>query len=157
MVDYSSSDANRRADLAVDPAGNIVWWENGDEHNYMFSPPGPSKYVTPNPPGQEIKVGTTAVAGRDLTSIPEAFVLYPAYPNPFNPSTKIRFDLAKAGAAQLRIFDIGGREIATLVNAHLAAGQHEYLWDARNVPSGVYLYRLEVLGYSATGRVTLMK
>jgi len=166
VVDYSSSDANRRADLAVDPAGNIVWWENGDEHNYMYSPPGPSKYVTPNPPGQEIKVGTTAVEARNVTTIPDAFTLYPAHPNPFsplgrgtfgNPSTKIRFDLAKAGPAQLRIFDVSGREIATLLNARLAAGQHEYLWDARNVPSGVYLYRLEALGYSATGRVTLMK
>jgi len=164
VVDYSSSDANRRADLAVDPAGNLVWWENGDEHNYMYSPPGPSKYITPNPPGQEIKVGTTAVAARNITTIPDAFTLYPAHPNPFsangtfgNPSTKIRFDLAKAGPALLRIFDISGREIATLVHARLVAGQHEYLWDARSVPSGVYLYRLEALGHSATGRVTLMK
>ncbi len=157
VVDYSSSDANRRADLAVDPAGNIVWFENGDEHNYMYSPPGPSKYITPNPPGQEIKVGTTAVEAKNVTSIPDAFTLYSAYPNPFNPSTKIRFDLAKAGPAQLRIFDVSGREIATLVQARLAAGQHEYLWDARNVPSGVYLYRLEAFGYSATGRVTLTK
>ncbi|GEM_PF-4165537 len=156
LVD-DADNANRRADLAVDPAGNIVWWENGDEINFMFSPPGPSKYITPNPPGQEIKVGTTAVGGRDRTSIPEAFTLYPAHPNPFNPSTKIRFDLVKAGPALLRLFDLSGREIATLVNARLAAGQHEYLWDARNVPSGVYLYRLEALGYSATRRVTLMK
>lgn len=156
LVDYPNN-ANRRADLTVDPAGNIVWFENGDEHNFMFSPPGPSKYITPNPPGQEIKVGTTAVEARNTTTIPEAFTLYPAYPNPFNPSTKIRFDLVKAGPTQLRIFEVSGREIATLVNARLAAGPHEYLWDARNVPSGVYLYRLEALGYSATGRVTLMK
>ena len=156
LVDYPNN-ANRRADLAVDPAGNIVWFENGEEHNYMYSPPGPSKYVTPNPPGQEIKVGTTAVETRTGTAIPDVFTLYPAHPNPFNPNTKIRFDLAKTGPALLRLFDLSGREIATLVNARLTAGQHEYLWDARNVPSGVYLYRLEALGYSATGRVTLMK
>jgi hypothetical protein len=156
LVDYSTN-ANRRADLAVDPAGNIVWWENGDEHNFMFSPPGPSKYLTPNPPGQEIKVGTTAVESKNATTIPEAFVLYPAHPNPFNPSTKIRFDLAKSGHALLRIFDLSGREIATIVNDRLPAGQHEFIWDAREVPSGVYLYRLEVLGYSATRRVTLVK
>jgi len=157
VVDYSSSDANRRADLAVDPAGNIVWWENGDEHNFMFSPPGPNLFVTPNPPGQEIKVGTTAVDSRDVTSLPDAFVLHPAHPNPFNPSTKIRFDLAKSSHALLRIFDLSGREVAVIVNDRLSAGQHEYLWDARNVPSGVYLYRLEALGYSATRRVTLVK
>jgi len=164
VVDYSSSDANRRADLAVDPAGNIVWWENGDEHNYMYSPPGPNKYTTPNPPGQEIKVGTTAVAARDGASIPDAFVLYPAHPNPFsahgtfgNPSTKIRFELAKPAQALLRIFDLSGREVAVIVNNRLPAGQHEFIWDARNVPSGVYLYRLEALGYSATRRVMLVK
>jgi hypothetical protein len=156
LVD-DADNANRRADLAVDPAGNIVWWENGDEINFMFSPPGPSQYVTPNPPGQEIKVGTTAVAGRGLTSIPEAFTLYPAHPNPFNPTTKIRFDLAKPAQAFLRIFDLSGREMAVIVNNRLPAGQHEFIWDARNAPSGVYLYRLEALGYSATRRVTLMK
>jgi len=164
VVDYSSSDANRRADLAVDPAGNIVWWENGDEHNFMFSPPGPSKYVTPNPPGQEIKVGATAVEARNVTNIPEAFTLYPAHPNPFsangtfgNPSTKIRFELAKPAQALLRIFDLSGREVAVIVNNRLPAGQHEFIWDARAAPSGVYLYRLEALGYSATRRVTLVK
>lgn len=156
VVDYSVG-ANRRADLAVDPAGNIVWFENGEEHIYVFSPPGPGKYTTPNPPGQEIKVGTTAVAGRDVTSTPEAFVLYPAHPNPFNPSTKIRFDLANAAPTLLRIFDLSGREIATLVNGHLPPGQHEIIWDARAVPSGVYLYRLETLGFSATRRVMLVK
>jgi streptogramin lyase len=163
LVDYPNN-ANRRADLAVDPAGNIVWFENGEEHNYMFSPPGPNAFVTPNPPGQEIKVGATAVATRDVTSIPNAFTLYPAYPNPFsasgifsNPSTKIRFDLAKSGQALLRIFDLSGREIAILVNERLSAGQHEFNWNARHVPSGVYLYRLEALGYSATRRVTLIK
>ena len=144
-------------DPNADPAGNIVWWENGDEHNYMFSPPRPNKYATPNPPGQEIKVGTTAVDTKNTTSIPGAFVLYPAHPNPFNPSTKIRFDLAKSAPVLLRIFDLSGREIAVIMNDRLQAGQHGYLWDARQVPSGVYLYRLEALGYSATRRVTLIK
>jgi flagellar hook assembly protein FlgD/streptogramin lyase len=163
LVDYPNN-ANRRADLAVDPAGNIVWFENGEEHNYMYSPPGPSKYITPNPPGQEIKVGATAVESRDATNIPNAFVLYPAHPNPFsahgtagNPSTKIRFDLAQPGHALLRIFDISGREVAVIVNDRLSAGQHEYTWDGRNLPSGVYLYRLEALGYSAARRVMLVK
>lgn len=156
LVDYPNN-ANRRADLAVDPAGNIIWFENGEEHNFMFSPPGPGKYITPNPPGQEIKVGTTAVAGHEVANIPDTFTLYPAHPNPFNPSTKIRFDLARAGQVLLRIFDLSGREVAVLVNNRLAAGQHEYTWEAREVPSGVYLFRLEALGFSATRRLTLVK
>ncbi len=156
LVDYPVN-ANRRADLAVDPAGNLIWWENGEEHNFIFSPPGPNSFITPNPAGQEIVVGTTAVETRDGSDIPNKFVLYPAHPNPFNPSTKLRFDMALPGHATLRIFDLSGREMATLVNGQLPAGRHEYAWEAHDMPSGIYLYRLEAPGFSATRRMTLIK
>jgi len=74
--------------------------------------------------------------------IPETFCLYQNYPNPFNPSTKIKFDIPTVGtrhAVSLRIYDILGREIATLVNGQLNAGTYEIEWNASNYPSGVYL------------------
>jgi hypothetical protein len=90
-------------------------------------------------------------------------ILMPCYPNPFNPRTAIAFVLPVAEAASLRIFDVAGRLIHTLLEDSLMpAGLNEVTWegvdaDGRPVPAGTYLYRLEAGGYSETKRMTLIK
>jgi hypothetical protein len=70
------------------------------------------------------------------------FNLMQNYPNPFNPSTSISFDLPKQSYVIIKIFDVIGREVATLVNENLAAGRYTKTWIASSFPSGVYFYRI---------------
>ena len=79
------------------------------------------------------------------------------YPNPFNPSTSIAFALAKAGEVKLQIFNALGQQVATLVNGKMSAGQHHVTWDARDVPSGIYFYKLEAGTFNQTRKMVLMK
>jgi hypothetical protein len=72
------------------------------------------------------------------------FQLKQNYPNPFNPSTTIEFELPKTGNVTLKIFNILGEKVATLVSDRLTTGSYSYDWDASNLASGVYLYRLFV-------------
>ena len=93
--------------------------------------------------------------------VPKSFNLQQNYPNPFNPTTNIKFDVAANGFAKLVIFDVLGKEVATLVSEDLKAGQYAVNYNASNLPSGVYLYRLTVNGegstYSATKKLVLVK
>jgi hypothetical protein len=97
--------------------------------------------------------------------IPGMYALSQNYPNPFNPSTSISFDLPKRSLVRLRIFEVTGREVATLVNADLAAGTYTKTWDASSYPSGVYFYRLdtqpatggEVKPFTLTKKLLLVK
>lgn len=88
---------------------------------------------------------------------PSSFVLEQNYPNPFNPSTTIEFSLPKASAITLKIFNALGEEVATLLQEKRAAGKYNVSWNAANLPSGVYMYRLEGEGFVETKRLVLMK
>jgi len=88
--------------------------------------------------------------------------LYPAAPNPFNPSTRLSFELAAPQAVNLTIFDMSGRQVKTLEETWLPAGPHQRSWDGRNsqgqrVSSGVYMYRVEAGGHAETRRMVLLK
>jgi len=85
------------------------------------------------------------------------FELLQNYPNPFNPSTSIPFQIEKAGLVELKVYNVMGREIATLVNQKMAAGFHTVHFDASNLPTGKYFYRLKVDGQLQTKQMTLMK
>jgi predicted GH43/DUF377 family glycosyl hydrolase len=85
----------------------------------------------------------TSIHDGILNAIPQRFILHQNYPNPFNPSTTIEFDLPKTSEVSLKIFNIHGEEVATLVSDRLTAGNYTYEWDASNLASGVYLYRLQ--------------
>ncbi len=92
----------------------------------------------------------TGIAGSN-PQIPKSCELYQNYPNPFNPSTNISFQIAVPGFVSLKIYDITGREIATLITENLATGRYQYEWDATQFASGVYYYRLRVSLISAKG------
>ncbi len=79
------------------------------------------------------------------------------FPNPFNPSTLIRFTLPEAGRVSLKVFDMLGREVAMLVNEDHPAGSHQVLFDASALPSGVYFYRLEFAGSAKIQKMILAR
>jgi len=108
--------------------------------------------------GDTTLIGLTVIS----SSIPHSFAIYQNYPNPFNPSTKIKFDVPKEDRSQkldvrLVIYDVLGREGATLVNEQLAPGTYEVDWDASNYPSGVYFYTLQTESFNQTKRMVLIK
>jgi hypothetical protein len=94
---------------------------------------------------------------QNKNEIPDEFELFQNYPNPFNPVTRIRFNLAKAGMVKLNIFDINGRAIADLINSAYNAGKYEVNFDAENLSSGVYFYKLETAGFSDVKKMLLVK
>ncbi len=93
----------------------------------------------------------------DRPEIAKVFSLAQNYPNPFNPATIITFDLPRSSLVTLKVYNILGEEMATLVSKHLSAGCYSYEWDGSNVASGVYLYRLEAEGFVETKKIVLLK
>ncbi|MFQ6616322.1 MAG: T9SS type A sorting domain-containing protein [Fidelibacterota bacterium] len=85
------------------------------------------------------------------------FTLRQNYPNPFNPTTTIPYDLKEAGIAKLVVYDLAGREIATLVNEPKSPGHYRVLFDASGLPSGMYIYRLEFNNRMVSKRMTYVK
>jgi hypothetical protein len=89
--------------------------------------------------------------------MPSDFALHQNYPNPFNPVTNIKFDIPKSEFVTVKIFDVTGREIETLLSEQLQAGRYSISWDATNYPSGVYFYQLITNSYSQTKKMILIK
>ena len=87
----------------------------------------------------------------------DRFILDQNYPNPFNPSTTFSFNLPKTSYATLKVFDLLGKELAILVNRQLSAGKHEYHWNATDLPSGIYFYRLQAGQYTETKKLILLR
>ncbi len=120
-------------------------------------------YVVSHPAMDTLRViGPVFADGTQETAqeVPLDFALKQNYPNPFNPETVIRFTLPESGQATLRVYDITGRRVATLVDAHLDRGEHRVRFDASEaggITSGVYLYRLTGPGGSQTRKMTVIK
>jgi hypothetical protein len=79
------------------------------------------------------------------------------YPNPFNPSTNIKFQILNSGLVKLTVFDALGREVQSLIEAELARGTYEVQWDASNYHSGIYFYSISTGEYFETRKMILIK
>jgi hypothetical protein len=90
-------------------------------------------------------------------SSPDAFALYPAHPNPFNPTTVIAYQLPSNSFVNLSVYDVSGRKVTELVNGWRLAGRHEVNFDAIDLPSGVYLYRIKAGEFNASNKMILVK
>jgi hypothetical protein len=103
--------------------------------------------------------GTYSGVAKDgsTSGVPSKFSLSQNYPNPFNPSTKISYTLSKASQVSLKVYDLLGREVATLVNGMQTAESHVAVWDASHMASGVYFYKLVAGDFSQVKRMILMK
>ena len=93
----------------------------------------------------------------EFNQIPSEFKLYQNYPNPFNPSTKIKFDVPVSACVNISVYNTIGEKIATIVNEQLEAGVHFANFDASNLPSGIYIYRLTSDKYVFTNKMMLIK
>ena len=130
---FADLDGDSRKDMILgEYNGNFTYYKN------LFSP-------------------ITVVEDDNFQKIPDGFVLNQNYPNPFNPSTTISWQSPVSGMQTLKIYDVLGKEVATLVNEFKAAGKHEINFDASNLSSGVYFYQLKVENFSTIKKLMLVK
>ncbi len=100
---------------------------------------------------------TVGVDDKDEMGLATKFSLSQNYPNPFNPVTTINYTLGTAGSVDIKIFNLLGVEVAHLVNKYQPAGVYSIQWNAKNIPSGVYFYRLKGDNFTSTRKMVLMK
>ncbi len=100
---------------------------------------------------------STGVGRRPGVALPAEFDLAQNFPNPFNPSTTIRFTLPSPGLVTLKVFDVLGREVATLVRERVAAGEYSVAWNAASCASGVYYYKLETANSVLVKKMILLR
>jgi hypothetical protein len=132
--------------------GNLVWQEDPEPGSHIAdgAPVSRSKQVF----SRRRVIWNSADENNQK---PYEFFLHQNYPNPFNPTTQIGFRIADYGLVSLKVYDVLGREVATLVNEVKELGQYEVQFDANNLSSGVYFYRLTSGNVSATQKLVLMK
>ena len=145
-TDYSTSNSGLPDNwgvnaIAIDGSGNI-WigtWGGG----LAVYNEGGVVSVEENPTLREI--------------IPNEYLLYQNYPNPFNPSTTIKYSIPKLNFVTIKIYDVLGSEVATLINEEKSGGNYELSWSAANLPSGVYFYQLKAGSYVEIKKMILLK
>jgi len=156
--DMSTPVQNEEIEWNLAAAGDNI---NARPRGIAFSPDGNTAYtvsfsVTASP--QVFKKMGTGLEREDRVSIPDGYVLNDNYPNPFNPSTIISFEIPAATKATLKVYDMLGRVVATLVDGNLTSGSYNYTFNATNLSSGVYLYELTTAtGVRLTNKMTLIK
>lgn len=109
--------------------------------------------------GTSISINNTDLNnfGIDVVNIPLSYMLYQNYPNPFNPSTKIRYEIPKESFVTIKIYDVLGREVSTLVNEQKSAGYYNIEFNANNLASGIYFYRIQAGDFVRTKKLILLK
>jgi hypothetical protein len=117
--------------------------ELANERAIRFTTEAPTNYVAP--------------LGTEDKNLPTGFQLFPAYPNPFNPVTTIQYDIATTHETSLRIFDLTGRLITTLIHENLEPGHHQIKWQPTNIPSGLYFIELISGTKRDIQKITLLK
>ena len=99
----------------------------------------------------------TGIIAAPTSKVPKGYVLYQNFPNPFNPTTTIRYSLPTSAFVSLKLFGVLGNEIATLIDGLQRAGPHSIEFDATDLASGVYFYRLQAGGFNDTKKLILLK
>jgi hypothetical protein len=110
----------------------------------------------------DLSFGALSTSVKDIAAVPTSFGLDQNYPNPFNPSTAISYQLTAVSFVNLKVFDMLGREVESLVDGRKEAGRYSLNWNAANLPSGVYLYQLTAISekgemFKDTKRAILLK
>ncbi len=126
---------------------NIPW---GGDTLFLFTNKGLSVYDT-------IRVHGLTVDVNDNPEMPIEYSLFQNYPNPFNPSTKITYSVASLSNVSLKVYDILGREVVTLVNEEKPAGRYEVNFNASSLASGVYFYQIKAGSFIQTKKLMLLK
>lgn len=100
---------------------------------------------------------TLTGTGSNVSELPKEFKLYENYPNPFNPTTTIKYDIANNSYVKLVVYDLSGKEVETIVSSNLQAGRYEATWSGSNYASGVYFARIEAGSYKHIIKMLLIK
>ncbi|RJP76047.1 MAG: T9SS C-terminal target domain-containing protein [Candidatus Zixiibacteriota bacterium] len=171
---HSFDEGNRNVYLIkTDVVGNPIWqctfggsnWDEGrsvqqtSDEGYIVAG-YTNSYGAGNSDVYIIKTdaeGTPVVPGEEPVSLPLDFALREPHPNPFNPSTVARFEMRAASHVSLQVYDTAGRMVKELVNGWKAAGVHTVTFDGSNLPSGIYLARLEAGNFTQTQKLVLLK
>ena len=147
----------------VDASGTVVAVNNGTSSNpFTLTAPGPGTYTVNAGHKSPLKWDSTSVTIilTDLgenTFNPSKFKLYDNYPNPFNPSTTIKYSIAEAYYTSIKIYDALGNEVSSLVNETKPAGTYEVEFNASNLSSGIYYYTLQSGSFTSTKKMILTK
>lgn len=136
------------------PAGDM---DGDDKKEYVFVNYKTSFSVWPGDAYVWVIEADKATGVEDEVIMPETNYLAQNFPNPFNPSTTINFNVQKSENVKLTVYDMLGREVATLVNGNLTAGQHSYSFDASKLSSGMYMYQLTIGTWQQTKKMMLVK
>jgi hypothetical protein len=99
----------------------------------------------------------TGIENNNNSTLPGNFILFQNYPNPFNPTTIIRFEIPRESIVTIKLYDLLGREIKTLVNEEKTAGSYSYIFDGSSLSSGIYFYRITAGKFAQTKKMILMK
>jgi hypothetical protein len=135
------------------PAKQVTWGEKTTDEMYFF----PLAFL-PYQTGDENIDLRTEVKNRKLVNAPSGYELAQNHPNPFNPTTTIKFSIPRQERVQLEVFNLLGRKVATLVdNEMLAPGQHVRTWEASNLATGVYFYRMTAGDFREMKKMILVR
>ena len=141
-----------------EPAYTDTTAQEGKSYDYWVA----ALDINGNESNNSQPVSLTVLGTEEAPGLPTEFALHPNYPNPFNPTTTIRFDLPEAAAVTLLVYDLRGRELARLVDLRLEAGYHRVSWngqatDGREVPTGIYVARLVTPEHTKSIKMVLLK
>src|SRR6056297_208380 len=135
--------------LNIDEGSSATIWHRATASDGSGLNTGAGSSVT-------LERGVVTSSGTD-PEVADKFELKQNYPNPFNPSTNITYSLPQQSDVQLRVYDMVGREVATLINREQAAGAYTITFDASELSSGMYLYRLDTGSTTITRKMMLIK
>jgi len=161
-LQHPASAANLAENAIIVPSTGVFGWKPVNQHsglNYLVVSASDGILTTQS---RVVKIGVTynPLYPSDVekeTGIPTSFELYQNYPNPFNPTTNIKYALPKESRVRINVFNILGQEVATLVNSVMPAGYHSVDFKANNIPSGMYIYKIETESFSQVKKMLLMK
>ena len=158
-----SGTSNDVAGELVDASGTVVAFNNGTSSNpFTLTAPGPGNYtVNAGHAGplrwDSASVSITLTDIEENTPNPKEYKLYDNYPNPFNPSTTLKYSLSETSFTSIKIYDGIGNEVAVVVNEMKSAGTHQATFTAQGLSSGVYYYTLQSGSFNETKKMILMK
>jgi hypothetical protein len=143
-----------RVTAANSPSGQAYHWvdqnlSNGRSYDYEL--------IAVSISGTRETMATASATPAATSATVTEYALHQNYPNPFNPETSITFDVAEASQVMLTVYNPLGQTVATLVNGTVEAGRHSVSFDAANLPSGLYFYRMDAGQFSAIKKMVLMK
>jgi len=114
-------------------------------------------YPVVGEPRFTLSVAYGALGQNEDATLPSDFTLHPVYPNPFNPSATISFDIPKVSGVELSVYDVKGALVETLLQDNMKPGKHHYTWEPQGLSSGVYFMKLTTVNKSFTQKVTYIK